>query len=73
MPQVSDATYEGYGHGNATSQQMDEVFDAIPICEVGQAQWTKGVTPIMKQEQMVRMWAYAKICFEAVSKLDDLD
>ena len=73
MPQVPDATFDGYGHGQATTAQMEEVFDAIPICEVGQVHWTKGVTKVMKQVDMVRMWAYAKFCFEAVATMDNVD
>ena len=73
MPQVADPTFPGYGHGQASPTQMAEVFDAIPICEVGQVQYVPGVTKIMRQVDMVRMWAYAKTCIEAVSKMDVME
>ena len=72
-PPVEDSTYPGYGDGQATQEQVAEVLDAIPICEVGQVQYIKSITPIMKQADMVRMWAYAKFCFEAVSQMDGMD
>ena len=72
-PPVEDSTYPGYGDGQATQEQVAEVLDAIPICEVGQVQYIKSITPIMKQADIVRMWACAKFCFEAVSLVDGMD
>ena len=66
-PRNMDDVNKFYDHGVCSTWQAGKVYDAVPMWKQCKVPNLDG--PVMKQQDIIRFWAYSKFCYEALESV----